>query len=220
MGPVVECARQFWRLCEEDPEAVLLAEYDPFLSITHPEYLRYREELLTSTKQSVDGSVTFFDVVATRGEIYAPVDAVNQRAKPHALGSLRAWGVGAGRTMDNGNAKHYMKGGCYSEENQTEVMKKAFKGVARNTNCAEGAFGTLKYVKGCSVNVSTALASGVSAARADDLFAALGSTFVSKRRSRLDGKGGGAHYQEKARARRSSARSPRQVQPKDEKYHR
>jgi hypothetical protein len=63
------------------------------------------------------------------------------------------------------------------------VMKKAFKGAARNTNGAEGAFGTLKFVKGHSVNISTAHASGVSAARADRLFANVGSTFVNKRSS-------------------------------------
>jgi hypothetical protein len=184
MAAVSDCARAFWKLCEENPAAVLTHDYDPFKSIVHPAYTKFLRALSDSPMCSVDGSLTFKDWAEIRREIYDPTDEESKKATSLTLECLQAWGRGAGKTMDNGEAQKYMEGGVYGVDNQTDAMRVAFKGTVRNTNDVESLFGIIKYVENLHTNISIVNANAVATAKFDQIFPKRGRTYVQRRKGK------------------------------------
>jgi hypothetical protein len=185
MAEVTDLPRAFWKECELNPEAVMAADYDAFAKIDHPALVRFRASLNELTKMSCDDSTTVHMMRDVRAELYSPKDVTNAKSTMYTLQFLRMWGEGAGKTMDNGQAVRYMKGGIYGVDKQTPEMRKAFKNTLRNTNNVESYFGDLKYYDKLCTNIASENANGVVAAKRDGLFDNVGGQFVVRRKARL-----------------------------------
>ena len=106
MAAVTDCARECFRLLENDPAKVATTEYNAFALITHPAYAGFLAAIEASTVRSVYGKAEHFDFRRVRVELYTPADETNAASTKLILEALptRVW---QGRRAHYGQRSEY-----------------------------------------------------------------------------------------------------------------
>ena len=102
-------------------------DYDVFAGVEHPAYAAWKKNFAESTSPCVDETVMMNGVRLLRDEVYNPTDATNKQTDTLTCAAIEVWCKGMRKTLTEGQAARYLRGGEFGIDKQTEEMQTHLK---------------------------------------------------------------------------------------------
>ena len=148
MGRAFTCLQRIAERGAEDGRVLFDASLDAFESIGSDVYCEFMATLAGETAMAPDLK-TKIPAWRTqyRAELYNPTDETNRAAVATAVKVVEVWCKAILESCEKTAIHHYLEGGQFSAENQTEAMKTAAAGTYRNNDkLTESVFGLVKEI--------------------------------------------------------------------------